>query len=438
MSPCHEGVDGAQDGPEAHPPPPTPSPTPPATQLTRNGTVTRRAGPPALPPPDVDFDFDFRRAPTEGSPPGTPDSYRTACDTPAALGTCNACGHRAAYVDYAESPGVVPAGGALANAANQGGLDALEEVRLLKDQVRDVSRVCNAVATGDLTQNIIVPVQGDLMVQLKKLRASFLPLASDWRALRAAAKRALRRPLPLLPISLIAAVTTAVAKGDLSKQIKVRFSPLSFPPSTRSLCARSSRSLVPPRALTLPVSANGEILDLKNTVNGMVFRLRTLAVGVTRVSLEPSLEIGRRRTASSEEASSHLRMPSTVDALRVFCFCGEKGVMRLMRFFNDALLRREKSERCAAPSLLSSHASRHLRDAIRARDCKLGGEASVSDVIWTPANAWCVVRVRLVMGCARVWTLQSGQRKRGSYVRVRNQCGPARADIRLRTLPFIP
>ncbi|KAJ7279442.1 hypothetical protein C8J57DRAFT_1018852, partial [Mycena rebaudengoi] len=59
------------------------------------------------------------------------------------------------------------AGGALASAASQGGMDALEELRLLKDQVRDVSRVCNAVATGDLTQKITVPVQGDLMVQLK-------------------------------------------------------------------------------------------------------------------------------------------------------------------------------------------------------------------------------------------------------------------------------
>ncbi|KAJ7718148.1 hypothetical protein B0H16DRAFT_1337606, partial [Mycena metata] len=60
-------------------------------------------------------------------------------------------------------------GGALASAATQGGMDALEELRLLKDQVRDVSRICNAVATGDLTQKITVPVQGDLMVQLKKV-----------------------------------------------------------------------------------------------------------------------------------------------------------------------------------------------------------------------------------------------------------------------------
>ncbi|KAJ7466206.1 hypothetical protein B0H11DRAFT_2307535 [Mycena galericulata] len=63
------------------------------------------------------------------------------------LATYPACGHRA-------QPSVVPAGGALASAASQGGMDALEELRLLKDQVRDVSRVCNAVVTGDLTQKI--------------------------------------------------------------------------------------------------------------------------------------------------------------------------------------------------------------------------------------------------------------------------------------------
>jgi osomolarity two-component system sensor histidine kinase NIK1 len=52
----------------------------------------------------------------------------------------------------------------------------------------------------------------------------------------------------------IAKVTKAVALGDLSKQIEV--------------------------------DARGEILDLKNTVNGMVVRLRALAAEVTRVTLE--------------------------------------------------------------------------------------------------------------------------------------------------------
>jgi osomolarity two-component system sensor histidine kinase NIK1 len=52
----------------------------------------------------------------------------------------------------------------------------------------------------------------------------------------------------------IARVTKAVALGDLSKQIDV--------------------------------DARGEILDLKNTVNGMVVRLRALAAEVIRVTLE--------------------------------------------------------------------------------------------------------------------------------------------------------
>ena len=54
----------------------------------------------------------------------------------------------------------------------------------------------------------------------------------------------------------IAKVTKAVALGDqaLSKQIEV--------------------------------DARGEILDLKNTVNGMVVRLRALAAEVTRVTFE--------------------------------------------------------------------------------------------------------------------------------------------------------
>ena len=52
----------------------------------------------------------------------------------------------------------------------------------------------------------------------------------------------------------IAKVTKAVALGDLSKQIEV--------------------------------DCSGEILDLKNTVNGMVIRLRALATEATRVTLE--------------------------------------------------------------------------------------------------------------------------------------------------------
>ena len=64
------------------------------------------------------------------------------------------------------SPLVVPPG-PLAAAAFESGMSAVEELRLLKAQVQDVARVCNAVARGDLSQKITVPVQGVVMVQLK-------------------------------------------------------------------------------------------------------------------------------------------------------------------------------------------------------------------------------------------------------------------------------
>jgi methyl-accepting chemotaxis protein len=64
------------------------------------------------------------------------------------------------------SPQVLPPG-PLTTAAFESGMSAVEELRLLKAQVQDVARVCNAVACGDLSQKITVPVQGVVMVQLK-------------------------------------------------------------------------------------------------------------------------------------------------------------------------------------------------------------------------------------------------------------------------------
>ncbi|KAG5338698.1 hypothetical protein C0989_006563 [Termitomyces sp. Mn162] len=42
-----------------------------------------------------------------------------------------------------------------------------DEFHLLKSQVPDVARVCDAVARGDLSQKITVPVHGAIMVQIK-------------------------------------------------------------------------------------------------------------------------------------------------------------------------------------------------------------------------------------------------------------------------------
>ncbi len=46
-------------------------------------------------------------------------------------------------------------------------MTAEKELELLKAQVSDIARVCKAVAAGDLTQKIIVRVEGHIMVELK-------------------------------------------------------------------------------------------------------------------------------------------------------------------------------------------------------------------------------------------------------------------------------
>ncbi|KAJ3930156.1 MAG: histidine kinase [Lentinula lateritia] len=186
-----------------------------------------------------------------------------------------------------ESPSVVASGGPLATAALESGLSAVEELRLLKQQVQDVARVCKAVADGDLSQKITVPVQGMVMVTLKEVintmvdklanppsglfasevtrvsqevgmegklggQALVLDVEGTWRELTAVVNKLAANLTN--QVRSIAKVTKAVALGDLSKQIEV--------------------------------DASGEILDLKNTVNGMVVRLRALAAEVTRVTLE--------------------------------------------------------------------------------------------------------------------------------------------------------
>lgn len=48
----------------------------------------------------------------------------------------------------------------------ESGLSAAEELELLKVQVVEVARVCNAVSSGDLSQRITFPVQGVFIAQV--------------------------------------------------------------------------------------------------------------------------------------------------------------------------------------------------------------------------------------------------------------------------------
>jgi len=167
--------------------------------------------------------------------------------------------------------------------------DLTDNVNTLADnlttQVRNIADVTTAVATGDLSKKITVNVKGEVL-QLKNTINTMVDQLSSFAdevtrvarevgtegKLGGQAKvkgvsgtwKDLTDNVNQLADNLtnqvrnIAEVTTAVAKGELSKKITV--------------------------------DARGEILELKNTINTMVDQLSTFAAEVTRVAKEVGTE----------------------------------------------------------------------------------------------------------------------------------------------------
>ncbi|KAG0245742.1 hypothetical protein BG011_002669, partial [Mortierella polycephala] len=151
----------------------------------------------------------------------------------------------------------------------------------LTAQVRDIADVSKAVAKGDLTQKISVDAKGEILDlkntinimvdQLSTFSAEVTRVAREvgtegnlggqavvkdvsgtWKELTDNVNTMASNLTT--QVRSIAEVTTAVACGDLSK--------------------------------TIVVQAEGEIFELKKTVNSMVEQLRTFAAEVTRVARE--------------------------------------------------------------------------------------------------------------------------------------------------------
>jgi HAMP domain-containing protein/CheY-like chemotaxis protein len=155
----------------------------------------------------------------------------------------------------------------------------------LTSQVRNIAAVTNAVASGDLSKKITVDVRGE-MLQLKETINTMVDQLNAFanevtRVARevgtegnlggqavvpgvAGTWKDLTDNVNLLAANLttqvrnIAEVTTAVARGDLSRKITV--------------------------------DAAGEILELKSTINTMVDQLNAFAAEVTRVAFEVGTE----------------------------------------------------------------------------------------------------------------------------------------------------
>ncbi|MEV0388892.1 HAMP domain-containing protein, partial [Nonomuraea sp. NPDC050643] len=155
----------------------------------------------------------------------------------------------------------------------------------LTDQVRSIAQVTTAVAKGDLSQKITVHARGEIL-ELKNTvntmvdqlssfadevtrvarevgtegqlggQADVKGVAGTWRALTDSVNFMAGNLTD--QVRNISQVATAVARGDLSQRITV--------------------------------SARGEILELKNTLNTMVDQLSSFADEVTRVAREVGTE----------------------------------------------------------------------------------------------------------------------------------------------------
>ncbi|MEU0256298.1 HAMP domain-containing protein [Streptomyces sp. NPDC006184] len=155
----------------------------------------------------------------------------------------------------------------------------------LTAQVRGISQVTTAVASGDLSQKVTVPARGEVaqlaetinqMTETLRIfadevtrvanevgaegrlggQANVPGAAGTWKDLTDSVNTVFRNLTT--QVRDIAAVTTAVASGDLSQKVTV--------------------------------DVAGEMLELKNTVNGMVDQLSSFGAEVTRVAREIGVE----------------------------------------------------------------------------------------------------------------------------------------------------
>jgi HAMP domain-containing protein/signal transduction histidine kinase/ActR/RegA family two-component response regulator len=155
----------------------------------------------------------------------------------------------------------------------------------LTDQVRNIAQVSTAIANGDLSQKVTVETRGEILElkkainstvdQLRAFSAEVIRVAREvgtegklgaqadvrgvsgvWQELTDSVNRLAGNLTS--QVRNIAAISTAIANGDLSQKITVE--------------------------------AKGEILELKNTINATLDQLRAFAAEVTRVAREVGTE----------------------------------------------------------------------------------------------------------------------------------------------------
>jgi HAMP domain-containing protein/CheY-like chemotaxis protein/signal transduction histidine kinase len=205
----------------------------------------------------------------------------------------------------------------------------------LTGQVRNIAEVATAIASGDLSKKITVDVRGEILL----LKETLNTMVEQLRSFAAEVTRVAREVgtegrlggqavvpgvggtwkdltdnVNLLAANLttqvrnIAEVTTAVARGDLSRKITV--------------------------------DVKGEILELKNTINTMVDQLNAFASEVTRVAREVGTEgkLGGQAQVSGV-AGTWKDLTDTVNVMAANLTEQVRGIVRVVTAVADGDLK---------------------------------------------------------------------------------------------------
>src|SRR5213078_3920038 len=193
-------------------------------------------------------------------------------------------------------------------------------------QLRDVSKVATAIASGDLSKKITVDVKGEIL-QIKDVINTMVDQLSSFAAEVTRVAREVGTEGKLggqadvkgvagtwkdltdsvnfmagnltSQVRNIADVTKAVAAGDLSQKITVdvrgeilelkntvNFMAGNLTSQVRNIAEVTKAVAAGDLSKKITVDVKGEILELKNTINTMVDQLSSFASEVTRVARE--------------------------------------------------------------------------------------------------------------------------------------------------------
>ncbi len=155
----------------------------------------------------------------------------------------------------------------------------------LTDQVRSIASVTTAVAEGDLTRKIEIEVEGEM----HQLKATVNAMVDD---LNSFASEVTRVALEVGTQGILGgqAKVEGVKGTWADLTLNVNKMAANLTDQVRSISKVTKAVAMGDLAKIVDVNVQGEMLELKETVNQMVSQLRVFANEVTRVSLEVGTE----------------------------------------------------------------------------------------------------------------------------------------------------